>query len=165
MLQYAQRKEVEGPADGVRSTKQNHQIITQTCTVFPAGSKLCGTPPPPASLHKESVTFGGSVVILMPCWRMEMGKSGWGEELSHSLKSGLGLEVCSCSTSLSSCGIQLSDRWQLARNTQFPCKQQQDHVAWQPETASNSSGNDENTWNTSTSYQARSCSVKQLRER
>jgi len=68
-------------------------------------------------------TFGGSVVILMPAWRMEMGNSGLGLLLSHSRKSGWGCGSSDwiCSTCLSSCGIQLSDRWQLARNTQLPC--------------------------------------------
>ena len=33
-------------------------------------------------------TFGGSVVILMPTCKMEMGNSGCGLLLSHSLKSG-----------------------------------------------------------------------------
>lgn len=69
-------------------------------------------------------TFGGSVVILMPVCRMEMGKSGWGLLLSHSRNSGWGSSTCSCSTSLSSWGIQLRDRWQLARNTQLPCHTQ-----------------------------------------
>ena len=55
-------------------------------------------------------TLGGSVVILMPTCRMEIGNSGCGLLLSHSLKSGWGSSTCSCSTSLSSCGIQLSDK-------------------------------------------------------
>lgn len=63
-------------------------------------------------------TLGGSVVILMPAWSIAMGNSGWGEELSHSLKSGWGSSTCSCSTSLSSWGIHDRDKWQLARNTQ-----------------------------------------------
>ena len=67
------------------------------------------------------LTLGGSVVILMPTCRMEIGNSGWGLLLSHSLKSGWGSSTCSCSTSLSSCGIQLKDKWQLAKNTQLPC--------------------------------------------
>jgi hypothetical protein len=33
-------------------------------------------------------TFGGSVVILMPAWRIEMGKSGCGEELNQSRNAG-----------------------------------------------------------------------------
>lgn len=70
---------------------------------------------------EKSLTLGGSVVILMPACRMEMGKSGCGELLSHRRKSGCGSSTCSCSTSLSSCGIQLRDKWQLARNTQLPC--------------------------------------------
>lgn len=69
-------------------------------------------------------TFGGSVVILMPVCKMEMGKSGWGLLLSHRRNSGWGSSTCSCSTSLSSWGIQLRDRWQLARNTQLPCHTQ-----------------------------------------
>lgn len=63
-------------------------------------------------------TFGGSVVILIPACRIATGNSGCGEELSHSLKFECGLCTCSCSTSLSSSGIQDSERWQLARNTQ-----------------------------------------------
>lgn len=56
----------------------------------------------------------------MPTCRMEIGNSGWGLLLSHSLKSGCGSSTWSCSTSLSSWGIQLSDKWQLAKNTQLP---------------------------------------------
>lgn len=65
-------------------------------------------------------TFGGSVVILMAACRTVMGNSGWGEELSQSLKLGWGCRTCSCSTSLSSSGIQERERWQLARKTQWP---------------------------------------------
>lgn len=75
------------------------------------------------SVYQVVPTFGGSVVILMPTCRMEIGNSGCGLLLSHSLKSGWGSSTCSCSTSLSSCGIQLSDKWQLAKNTQLPWKQ------------------------------------------
>lgn len=60
----------------------------------------------------------------MPVCRMEMGKSGWGLLLSHRRNSGWGSSTCSCSTNLSSWGIQLSDRWQLARNTQLPWNNQ-----------------------------------------
>lgn len=58
----------------------------------------------------------------MPAWRMEIGNSGCGLLLSHRRKSGCGWGSSDwiCSTSLSSCGIQLSDRWQLAKNTQLP---------------------------------------------
>ena len=66
------------------------------------------------------LTLGGSVVILMPTCRMEIGNSGCGLLLSHNLKSGCGSSTCSCSTSLSSWGIQLKDKWQLAKNTQLP---------------------------------------------
>lgn len=38
--------------------------------------------------ESTSTTFGGSVVSLMPDCRIVMGKSGCGEELSQSLKSG-----------------------------------------------------------------------------
>ena len=80
--------------------------------------------------------FGGSVVILIPTWSIEIGKSGCGEELSQRRKSGCGSSTCmrrwsdvedqmkdltcNCSTNLSNWGIQLSDRWQLARKTQLP---------------------------------------------
>jgi hypothetical protein len=40
-----------------------------------------------------------------------MGKSWFGLELSQRRKSLWMLSICSCSTILSSCGIQLSDRW------------------------------------------------------
>lgn len=60
----------------------------------------------------------------MPVCRMEMGKSGWGLLLSHRRNSGWGSSTWSCSTNLSSCGIQLSDKWQLARNTQLPWNNQ-----------------------------------------
>lgn len=75
------------------------------------------------SVYQVVPTLGGSVVILMPTCRMEIGNSGCGLLLSQSLKSGWGSSTCSCSTSLSSCGIQLSDKWQLAKNTQLPWKQ------------------------------------------
>ena len=68
------------------------------------------------------LTLGGSVVIFIPACRMEMGNSGCGELLNHSRKSGWGSSIWSCSTNLSSCGIQLSDKWQFARNTQLPCE-------------------------------------------
>jgi len=55
-------------------------------------------------------TLGGSVVILMPACKMEIGKSGCGLELSHNRNCGLTLPVCSISTILSSFGIQLSDK-------------------------------------------------------
>lgn len=67
-------------------------------------------------------TLGGSVVILMPVCRMAMGNSGWGEELNHSRKSGWHSWTCSSSTNLSSSHIQERDRWQLARNTQWPTR-------------------------------------------
>ncbi len=70
--------------------------------------------------HLSVLTLGGSVVILIPDWRIEIGKSGCGLLLSHSLKSLCGFSICSCSTSLSNWGIQLNERWQLAKNTQFP---------------------------------------------
>ena len=38
-------------------------------------------------------TLGGSVVILIPTCRMEIGKCGFGEELSHNLKSGCGSSI------------------------------------------------------------------------
>ena len=41
----------------------------------------------------DGLALGGSVVILMPAWRMEMGKSGWGLLLSHKRKSGWGLLI------------------------------------------------------------------------
>lgn len=65
-------------------------------------------------------TLGGSVVILIPTWSIEIGNSGWGLLLSHSRNSVWGLSTCNCSTSLSSCGIQLRDKWQFAKNTQLP---------------------------------------------
>lgn len=68
----------------------------------------------------QACTFGGSVVILMPACRIVIGNSGCGEELSQSLKFGWGFSTCSCSTSLSSSGIQERERWQLARKTQWP---------------------------------------------
>ena len=68
------------------------------------------------------LTLGGSVVIFIPACRMEMGNSGCGELLNHSRNSGWGSSIWSCSTNLSSCGIQLSDKWQFARNTQLPCE-------------------------------------------
>jgi len=72
-------------------------------------------------------TFGGSVVILMPAWRMEIGNCGLGLLLNHSRKSGCGCGSSDwiSSTCLSSWGIQLSDKWQFARNTQLPCVPQQ----------------------------------------
>ncbi len=80
-----------------------------------------------APLSQESIvglirlTLGGSVVILMPDCSMEMGNPGCGFELSQSLKSSWGvLFRSSSSTSLSNCGIQLRDKWQLAKNTQWP---------------------------------------------
>ena len=61
-----------------------------------------------------------SVVISIPDCRIAMGKSWFGLELSQRRKSLWMLSICSCSTILSSCGIQLSDRWRLARKTQLP---------------------------------------------
>ena len=40
------------------------------------------------------LTLGGSVVILIPAWRIEMGKPGWGALLNQSRKSGWGSFVC-----------------------------------------------------------------------
>lgn len=60
------------------------------------------------------------MVILIPTWSIEIGNSGWGLLLSHSRNSVWGLSTCNCSTSLSSCGIQLRDKWQFAKNTQLP---------------------------------------------
>lgn len=65
-------------------------------------------------------TFGGSVVIFMLDWSIDRGKSGCGLELNQSLNLGLILLVCNVSTILSNLGIQLSDRWQFAKNTQSP---------------------------------------------
>lgn len=86
--------------------------------------------------------FGGSVVIFIPAWRIDMGNWGVGLELSHNLQSvenpfiidsrgdGDNVSNLNCgwrvllapniSTILSNFGIQLSDKWQLARNTQAP---------------------------------------------
>lgn len=75
-------------------------------------------------------TFGGSVVILMLACKMEIGKSGWGLELSQRRKEGWGSSTCSCSTSLSRFGIQDRDRWQLARNTQCPARRCRSQ--WEP---------------------------------
>lgn len=58
----------------------------------------------------------------MPACSMVIGNPGWGEELSHSLKSECGSWTCNCSTSLSSSGIHERDRWQLARKTQWPSR-------------------------------------------
>lgn len=90
--------------------------------------------------------FGGSVVIFIPAWRIDIGNSGVGLELSHNLQL-VGpfnyrpgpddIYVFDCtprhlncgwtvlldprvSTILSNFGIQLSDKWQLARNTHAP---------------------------------------------
>lgn len=60
------------------------------------------------------------MVILIPTWSIEIGNSGCGLLLSHSRNSVWGLSTCNCSTSLSSCGIQLRDKWQFAKNTQLP---------------------------------------------
>ena len=49
------------------------------------------------------------MVILMLACKMEMGKSGWGLELSQRRKEGCGSSTCSCSTSLSRFGIQDSE--------------------------------------------------------
>lgn len=68
------------------------------------------------------LTLGGSVVIFIPACKMDIGNSGWGLLLSQIRKSGWGFSTCSCSTNLSNWGIQLSDRWQFARNTQFPSR-------------------------------------------
>lgn len=73
--------------------------------------------------RENQLTLGGSVVILIPTWRMEMGNCGWGVLLNHSLKSGWASCTWSCSTILSNCGIHVSDKWQLARNTQLPLNQ------------------------------------------
>lgn len=51
-----------------------------------------------------------------------MGNSGCGLLLNQIRKSGCGFSTWSCSTSLSNCGIQLKDRWQFAKNTQFPSR-------------------------------------------
>ena len=64
--------------------------------------------------------FGGSVVILMLLCKMAIGKSGLGLELSHRRKSLCTWSIWSCSTILSSCGIQLRDKWQLAKKTHCP---------------------------------------------
>lgn len=61
----------------------------------------------------------------MPVCRMAMGNSGWGEELSHSRKSGWHSWTWNSSTNLSSSHIQERDRWQLARNTQWPTREKE----------------------------------------
>jgi hypothetical protein len=51
------------------------------CKLIPSGQRCL-----PCSLYMSSLTLGGSVVILMPRWRMAMGKAGEGEDDSHSLQ-------------------------------------------------------------------------------
>lgn len=70
------------------------------------------------------------MVILMLACKIEIGKSGWGLELSQRRKEGCGSSTCSCSTSLSRLGIHDSDRWQLARNTQCPARRC--WMQWEP---------------------------------
>lgn len=60
------------------------------------------------------------MVIFMPACKIEIGKSGLGLELSHNLNLLLTFPVCKFSTSLSKRGIQLSDKWQLAKNIHCP---------------------------------------------
>ena len=66
--------------------------------------------------------FGGSVVILMPRCRMPMGKSGCGEDESHSRKPWLGLRAGIASIILSSSPSHDIIRWQLASSTQWPSR-------------------------------------------
>ena len=42
------------------------------------------------SYHNSTQTLGGSVVILIPLCKIDIGNSGWGLLLSHSLKSSCG---------------------------------------------------------------------------
>jgi hypothetical protein len=65
--------------------------------------------------------LGGSVVMLMPRCNKEVGKSCEGLDDSHSLKRSCGLDDSKSSVILSNVGSQLVVRWQLARNTQWPC--------------------------------------------
>mmetsp|Transcript_13819 Transcript_13819/g.40570 ORF Transcript_13819/g.40570 Transcript_13819/m.40570 type:complete len:338 (+) Transcript_13819:1474-2487(+) len=66
--------------------------------------------------------LGGSVVILMPRWRMPIGKAGCGDEESHRRKEACGCLAGSPSTILSSSPSQDIIRWQLARSTQCPSR-------------------------------------------
>lgn len=51
---------------------------------------------------------------------MEMGNSGFGLELNHTLKLGWIFPDCIISIILSNFGIQLKDKWQFAKNIQSP---------------------------------------------
>jgi hypothetical protein len=54
-------------------------------------------------------------------WRMEIGNLGFVSELSQSRKSSCGSSLMSFySISFSRSGIHDIERWQLARNTQYP---------------------------------------------
>lgn len=80
---------------------------------------------PQASTHRSRLArrpFGGSVVILMLRCRMAMGKAGDGDDDSQRRKRSWGRCCSKPSISLSSAGSQLVMRWQLARNTQWPCR-------------------------------------------
>ena len=64
--------------------------------------------------------LGGSVVILLERWRIEMGNLGCGFELKNSLKLGFGFFFMTESIMDSSSGSQVTERWQLAKYTQNP---------------------------------------------
>jgi len=59
--------------------------------------------------------FGGSVVILMHFWRMDIGNFGWGLVDSQSLKLGDTLPMSNVSNIFSSSFKKFKERWQLAR--------------------------------------------------
>ncbi len=64
--------------------------------------------------------LGGSVVILLLRWRIEIGNLGWGLELRNRRKLGFGFFFITESIIDSSSGNQRTDRWQFARYTQKP---------------------------------------------
>ena len=62
---------------------------------------------------------GGSMVILIPFWRILTGKCESGIEVSHNRNSLCTLSSIS-SHSISSCGIQEVYKWQFCKSTQEP---------------------------------------------
>mmetsp|Transcript_19766 Transcript_19766/g.49735 ORF Transcript_19766/g.49735 Transcript_19766/m.49735 type:complete len:227 (-) Transcript_19766:3861-4541(-) len=64
--------------------------------------------------------FGGSMVILIPPWRIEMGKSGDGHAVSHSRNAGFKSSGFHASIFPSRIGMYEIPRWQFCSRTHFP---------------------------------------------